>query len=154
MPTKDSYDDPASPYTNPLLPARPPGPLSATALSFAAAKAVRLAFAARESAQAFYIVRSLSASYYSSPPPSPTSILAALTAPRPAHARFLEFGQPVCPRLAAHCLLHGLVRAGLTHKAAEHAQLLLAGGIRLRPRTLSAVIHAATLPPDGAPPPN
>jgi pentatricopeptide repeat protein len=52
----------------------------------------------------------------------------------------IKFGRPVSSRLASHALLHGLLRVGRKKDAFTLASLMMETGIRLRSKTLSAVI--------------
>lgn len=120
------------------MPFPPSAPLTAAQISRAASQTVRLAFYNRESRNAYYVVNSLRHSQYRDRP------LDEL--PRAMRRGFtpIDFGQKVSHRLAAHCLLHGLVRAGLTMKAAKEAQLLMMDGVQIRSTTLEAVFYGLT----------
>jgi hypothetical protein len=58
----------------------------------------------------------------------------------------IDFGRDVSPRLSSHALLHGLLRIGHVHQASGLATMMLETGMRLRSKTVEAVLHA-TLPP-------
>ncbi|PFH50581.1 hypothetical protein AMATHDRAFT_60863 [Amanita thiersii Skay4041] len=52
----------------------------------------------------------------------------------------VQFGRPFSPRLSSHALLHGLLRIGLTKKAYKLTQLMIKDGIKVRSRTLEALM--------------
>ncbi|KAK2462293.1 hypothetical protein APHAL10511_005599 [Amanita phalloides] len=52
----------------------------------------------------------------------------------------LQFGRPVSPRLSSHTLLHGLLRVGLSKKVYKLTRLMIDDGIKVRSKTLEAVI--------------
>ncbi|THH13321.1 hypothetical protein EW146_g6880 [Bondarzewia mesenterica] len=54
----------------------------------------------------------------------------------------IDFGQPVSPRLAAHCLIHGLLRAGLQKPAAKLAEQMMDDGVGFRTKTFEALLRA------------
>ncbi|KAH9950167.1 hypothetical protein B0H21DRAFT_776953 [Amylocystis lapponica] len=54
----------------------------------------------------------------------------------------VDFGQPVSPRLTAHCFLHGLLRDGYGVKASKYAELMIAQGIRIRTSTMESIISS------------
>jgi hypothetical protein len=56
--------------------------------------------------------------------------------------QFIEFRQRLPVRLASHSFLHGLLRAGLSRKAAEQAELMMADGIRIRTKTMETILTA------------
>ncbi|KAF8631997.1 hypothetical protein AX17_004942 [Amanita inopinata Kibby_2008] len=53
----------------------------------------------------------------------------------------IKFGRPTSPRLPSHALLHGLLRIGLTKKAYNLTQLMIKDSIRVRSKTLEAVMQ-------------
>jgi hypothetical protein len=109
-------------------------------ISRAAAKAVRLCMRAGEVADAYYIVKSLE-NPPDIAPPQKTGFAHYIAVP---HRPFipLPFRPTISPRLSAHSLLHALIRVGLTTKAYQLAQSLMESDIKIRPRSLDAVIHA------------
>ncbi|TDL29147.1 hypothetical protein BD410DRAFT_823372, partial [Rickenella mellea] len=109
-------------------------PMKSAHLSRVAAETVRLAFQEGRSREAFLVVNSLHYStiiYKNGAPPSPL---------RQPHA--IDFGQAVSPRLAAHCLLHGLIRQGNTDKAGRLARKMMSMGLRVRNKSLEATMHS------------
>jgi hypothetical protein len=118
-------------------------------VSRAAAKAVRLSIRSGEIADAYYILNSL----FWSPNQTPlhkTGLARYINVP---HRPFipLQFSPTVSPRLTAHSLLHSLLRVGLTTKAYKLAESLMEEGVKIRPRSLNAVMHG--LMTEGATPP-
>ena len=120
--------------------------LSSAQISRAAAQAVRLSFATGDIRNAYYIVNSLRLSLLRKNNRS----LLNIPGVRSQIARFdpIVFPQFASPRLAAHALLHGLIRAGLTSKASQQAHLMMRDGIKIRSgsfdTTLSSLLSKAT----------
>ncbi|GJE84806.1 hypothetical protein PsYK624_008820 [Phanerochaete sordida] len=119
--------------------------MTAAQISRAAAQAVR----ASTLQDALYIVQSLR---YSLATPSEKEQVYELEeiyrttrrSPLDTHIPFqpIDFGQQVSPRLAAHSLLHSLLRQGRSYEAAKYAELFMKQGVRLRPHTLHATVKA------------
>ena len=119
--------------------------MTAAQISRAAAQAVRIS----SPEDALYIINSL---HFSTTAPSEKENIRKLeevfrTAPRPpllVHIPFqlIDFGQPVSPRLASHCLLHMLLRRGHLRQASQFAESLMKKGARIRPHTLEAIVQA------------
>ena len=127
-------------------PAITPPPLSTNHLSppqisRAIATAIRISLARGATWDAFHLWHSLlwSAHHYYKPVSSSIS--------RPAFhkptATFvpIDFGLPVSTKLAGHCLLHGLLRAGETRTAAMLAQRMMANGDELRPLSFNILLY-------------
>ena len=93
-----------------------------------------------EIADAYYIVNSLQSSVHPDPKPIHKIPIVRSLPHRPFFP--LDFGRPISPRLAAHSLLHGLLRVGLTIKAYKLAEEMMADGIKLRPKSLDATIRS------------
>ncbi|KAI0253030.1 hypothetical protein BJV78DRAFT_234586 [Lactifluus subvellereus] len=53
----------------------------------------------------------------------------------------IDFGRPVSTRLAGHCLLHGLLRAGETKAAAKLTEQMMAYGEELRPLSFNILLR-------------
>ncbi|KIM84003.1 hypothetical protein PILCRDRAFT_819030 [Piloderma croceum F 1598] len=118
-------------------------------VSRAAAKAVHISMRTGKIADAYYILNSLQWSPNITPPHK-MGLARHINVP---HRPFipLEFGPSVSARLVAHSLLHGLLRVGLTTKAYRLAETLMGGGMKIRPRSLDAIMHG--LLAQGATPP-
>ena len=123
-----------------VMPEAPTEPSTDAQISRAAAKAVRLCVRAGEVADAYYIVKSLE-NPPNTAPPQKKGFAHYIAVP---HRSFipLPFRPTVSPRLSAHSLLHALLRVGLTTKAYQLAQSSMKSDIKIRPRSLDAVIHA------------
>ncbi|KAF8629642.1 hypothetical protein AX15_003373 [Amanita polypyramis BW_CC] len=65
----------------------------------------------------------------------------------------MQFGRPVSPRLSSHTLLHGLLRVGLTKKAYKLTCLMINDGMKVRSKSLEAVMQGfyPTTPPKFTP---
>jgi pentatricopeptide repeat protein len=109
-------------------------------MSRAACQAVRLSIQNGALGDAYYVVNSL----WNSTLRGTTDASEKPRCLRQSRQNFesvtINFGREVSPRLSSHALLHGLVRIGLTKKAYKLAELMMESGIRLRSRTLEAVI--------------
>ena len=127
----------------------PPSPtkrskLTQAQISRASAQAVRISMQSGNTADAYYIVNSLS---YSMHPDTQTldetldKIPFVRSVPRKPFIP-LEFGTSVSPRLSAHALIHGLLRVGLPTKAFKLTEELMEDGIKVRPRSITAVTNA------------
>jgi hypothetical protein len=118
---------------------------TAAQLSRAAAQAVRLSIQQGQLKDAYYVVTSLQASW--DPP-----VEGELPKHRFRYPKFkpISFGQRVSPRLATHALLHGLMRVGLSVKAAQCAEYLMRDGFNIRSTTLQVTIrNIVPAPPPG-----
>ncbi|TFK74355.1 hypothetical protein BDN72DRAFT_955704 [Pluteus cervinus] len=60
---------------------------------------------------------------------------------------YLPFSGDISPRLPAHCLLHGLIRLGLTKKASVLATEMMSGGLRLHRSSLDLLISKLSAAP-------
>jgi PPR repeat family len=108
-------------------------------VSRAAAMAVRISVRTGEIADAYYILNSLQWSPNITPPHK-MGLARHINVP---HRPFipLQFSPSVSARLAAHSLLHELLRVGLATKAYRLAETLMGGNMKIRPRSLDAVMH-------------
>jgi hypothetical protein len=114
--------------------------LSSPQISRASATAIRISVARGDIWDSFHLWHSLrwSMSRYRKPgsdfpPRSP------LHTPLPFVP--IDFARPVSTRLAAHCLLHSLLRAGETKTAAILTERMMADGEELHPLSLSTLLR-------------
>lgn len=121
-----------------------PPSLTDAQLSRAAHQAIHKCIQLHSFGDAYYIVNSLRFSNFQHKK-SPIKFTGVRSADDFESAA-MQFGRPVSPRLSSHALLHGLLRAGLTKKAHKLTRLMINDGIRLRSKTLEAVMHGF-LPP-------
>ncbi|KAM6495490.1 hypothetical protein JOM56_008196 [Amanita muscaria] len=131
-------------YTSARLATSSPPSLTDAQLSRAAHRAIHKCIQLHSFGDAYYIVNSLRFSNFQH-----KKSLIKFTGVRSAddfESAAMQFGRPVSPRLSSHALLHGLLRAGLTKKAYNLTRLMINDGIRLRSKTLEAVMHGF-LPP-------
>ncbi|KZT38947.1 hypothetical protein SISSUDRAFT_701797 [Sistotremastrum suecicum HHB10207 ss-3] len=129
----------AAAFAAPSQPSEPEIRYTTSQISRAAGKTIRLAFGEGDSRNAFFVFTSLCKNHDE----KPSVVLPSVIEPLP-------FSNLVTPRFAGHCLIHQLLRAGLTIKAARCTDKLLFARVKLHPRTLSAVIQAlcrSSLPP-------
>ena len=118
--------------------------LTQAQISRASAQAVRISIHSGNTADAYYIVNSLSHSMH---PEAPTldetldKIPLVRSVPRRPFIP-LEFDTSVSPRLSAHALIHGLLRVGLPTKAFKLTEELMEDGIKVCPRSITAVTNA------------
>ncbi|KZP21734.1 hypothetical protein FIBSPDRAFT_787996 [Athelia psychrophila] len=111
----------------------PKSSMTSAQQSRAAAKAMRICVRSGAIADAHYILKSLFQSKF----PLPPSIT------RTSHRKGftpLQFNSYISPKLAAHALLHELVRVGMTQKAYLVAQNLIKSDFTIHPRTLNLII--------------
>jgi hypothetical protein len=104
--------------------------LSSPQISRASAAAIRISVARGDIWDSFHLWHSLRWSMHRYRKPGSSS------APRPPFRAPLpfvpiDFARPVSTRLAAHCLLHSLLRAGETKTAAKLTELMMADGEEL-----------------------
>ncbi|KAG1753241.1 hypothetical protein EDB19DRAFT_817863 [Suillus lakei] len=123
------------------VPVSPPSPTTASEISLAAARAVRMSCANGAIADALFIVNSLRRSNF--PPQPSTHNGGGLLMPKLDYEP-IDFGQPVSPALSAHCLLHHFVRQRMSLRARQLAEQLMQDGTHIRPSTLHAVIQCQT----------
>lgn len=145
--SRDFFDRPDEPSMVPLhdgeisLP-----PLTRAQISRASAQAVRQC----TPADALYIVNSLHFSMYGHLKEEALRVLdearRATRLPLQQHVKFtpIDFGQPVSPRLSAHCFLHMLLRRGHSYQAAKFARLMIQNGLRIRTFTMESVVKAVS----------
>lgn len=116
-------------------------PATASEISLAASRAVRMSCANGAITDASFIVNSLRRSNL--PPQSSTEKGGGLLIPKLDYEP-IDFGQTVSPALSAHCLLHHFVRQRMSLRANQLAGQLMADGTRIRASTLHAVIQCQT----------
>ncbi|KAG1843485.1 hypothetical protein DFJ58DRAFT_38191 [Suillus subalutaceus] len=121
--------------------ASPPSPATASEISLAAARAVRMSCANGAITDASFIVNSLRRSNL--PPQPSTDKGGGLLIPKLDYEP-IDFGQPVSPALSAHCLLHHFVRQRMSLRARQLAEQLMQDGTHIRASTLHAVIQCQT----------
>ena len=115
------------------------GHLSSPQISRGSATAIRISVARGDTWDGFHLWNSLRWSMYRYGKPGFSS------APQPpfrAPSPFvpIDFGRPVSTRLAAHCLLHSLLRAGETKMAAKLTERMMADGEELHPLSFDALL--------------
>lgn len=125
-PTLESHPTETSPSPPPLTPAQ---------ISRAASQTVRLAILSNEINNAFYVVNSLRHSRNRDDPCDDASKAA------PQDFTLIDFGQKVSHRLAAHCLLHSLLRQGKARRAVAEVRRMMEDGMMIRPLTLEAIFE-------------
>ena len=62
--------------------------------------------------------------------------------PMPEGFTEIAYSRAVSPRLSNHAFLHAMIRSGHAARAARLAELMMARGTRMQPRTLEALIGA------------
>jgi hypothetical protein len=122
-------------------PPAPPvqSPLSSARLAITAANAVRQLCNSGAFRDAHYIINSLRLSKHpNAPRPEPLKL------PFLPNFEFvpITFDKPISPRLAAHALLHHMIRKESPLKAYETAHILMRNGIQLREATFLKVTEA------------
>lgn len=124
---------------------QPQRPMTKAQISRSAAQAVRLC----TPSDALYIVNSLHFSTFGALRHEFLRVLDETHKPK-ASSRLstyipfkpIEFGEPISPRLSAHCFLHKLLRQGHAFQAARLAELMMEHGIRIRTFTLETMVAA------------
>jgi hypothetical protein len=116
------------------------GHLSSPQISRGSATAIRISVARGDTWDGFHLWHSLRWSMYHYRKPGSSS------APQPPFrtpSPFvpIDFGRPVSTRLAAHCLLHSLLRAGETKMAAKLTERMMADGEELHPLSFDALLR-------------
>ncbi|KAI0276163.1 hypothetical protein BGY98DRAFT_987728 [Russula aff. rugulosa BPL654] len=120
------------------------GHLSSPQISRASAAAIRISVARGDTWDGFHLWHSLRWSIYrhrepgSSPAPQPP-----FRSPSPFVP--IDFGRPVSTRLAAHGLLHSLLRAGKTEIAAKLTERIMADGEELHPLSFGTLLSQLNL---------
>jgi hypothetical protein len=133
-----STTDPPSPpsvTTSPFV----AGHLSLPQISRVSAAAIRISVARGDTWDGFHLWHSLRWSMYRH------RKLSSSSAPQPpfrSPSPFvpIDFGRPVPTRLAAHCLLHSLLRAGETKMAAGLTEQMTADGEELHPLSFGTLL--------------
>ena len=110
------------------------GPLTSAQISRIASQGVRMAIERHQPGDAITIIQSLSHSVKTRS--SPTKLIDPLRKPA------IDFGLPVSPRLASHCLLHGLIRSGHYKQADTAAKQMFQLGIPVHSKSLEAIVHS------------
>lgn len=115
------------------------GHLSSPQISRGSATAIRISVARGDTWDGFHLWHSLRWSMYRYGKPGSSS------APQPPFrtpSPFvpIDFGRPVPTRLAAHSLLHSLLRAGETKMAAKLTERMMADGEELHPLSFDALL--------------
>ncbi|KAG1888864.1 hypothetical protein F4604DRAFT_1915929 [Suillus subluteus] len=134
---RSSHDDTQEAGDSPS----PPSPATASEISLAAARAVRMSCANGAITDASFIVNSLRRSNL--PPQPSTDKGGGLLIPKLDYEP-IDFGQPVSPALSAHCLLHHFVRQRMSLRARQLAEQLMQDGTHIHASTLHAVIQCQT----------
>ncbi|KII96020.1 hypothetical protein PLICRDRAFT_694113 [Plicaturopsis crispa FD-325 SS-3] len=132
-------DGRAEPSTHSDIGDEPLPILTSAQAARAAAQAVRLSLQDGDVRDAYYVVNSARASHMAQSSTKMPAKILGLRSPIPEF-RPIDFGQPISPRLAAHTLLHGLVAAGFSRKAAQFADILMRDGMQLRTATLHTIL--------------
>jgi len=115
------------------------GHLSSPQISRASAAAIRISVARGDTWDGFHLWHSLRWSMYryqkhgSSSAPRPPFRTSSPFVP-------IDFGRPVSTRLAAHCLLHSLLRVGETKIAAKLTERMMADGEELHPLSFDTLL--------------
>ena len=113
------------------------GHLSSPQISRASAAAIRISVARGNTWDGFHLWHSLRWSTFHYRKPSSPAPKLPFSAPSPFVP--IDFGRPVPTRLAAHCLLHSLLRAGETEVAAKLTEQMMADGEELRPLSFNTL---------------
>src|SRR6267154_263455 len=129
------------PPSAPLMTTSPfvAGHLSSPQISRASAAAIRISVARGDSWDGFHLWHSLRWSMYryrkpgSSSTPQPSFHTPSPFVP-------IDFGRSVSTRLAAHCLLHSLLRAGETKMAAKLTERMMTNGEELHPLSFDTLL--------------
>ncbi|KAI5884937.1 uncharacterized protein SCHCODRAFT_02673938 [Schizophyllum commune H4-8] len=148
-PASSPHTHTAPPDTACNLPS-PPTASSAHA-SRMAAQSIRLCVAQKAFGDAFYIFHAVK---YSNDPAFDASAqdLSGYGRDLPRYADVaLQFGQTVNPRLAAHALLHSLLRAGQPELAYRFSIKMMEAGVEFHHRSLEGVIKFLSPLPNESP---
>jgi hypothetical protein len=137
-----TIDPPSAPSmtTSPFI----VGHLSSPQISRVSAAAIRISVARGDTWDGFHLWHSLRWSIYrhrepgSSPAPQPP-----FRSPSPFVP--IDFGRPVSTRLAAHGLLHSLLRAGKTEIAAKLTERIMSDGEELHPLSFGTLLSQLNL---------
>ena len=140
-----SVDHPESHHHHQALVSLRPGQVSR-----ATAQAVRLSMQKGKFGDALYLINSLLESHNPNPSGSPRTKLIQSESQVSALTP-IDFGQPIPPSLCAHAFLHGLTRNGFGNRAAAYVETFEQCGVRIRPATVSAIIHSLTTSPQSPP---
>lgn len=118
------------------------GHLSSPQISRASATAIRISVARGDTWDGFHLWHSLRWSMYRYRKPGSSSAPQWPQPPFHAPSPFvpIDFGRPVSTRLAVHCLLHSLLRAGEIKMAAELTERIMADGEKLHPLSFDTLL--------------
>jgi hypothetical protein len=112
-------------------------------ISLAAAQAIRMCIRNGGIGDGFFVLNSIRyAAYRQKSSTLPFKMPGMLYSRAEFEAAALQFGPDVSPRLAAHVLLHGLLRNNLAEPAFDLAKMIMAEGVILRSATMEAIIEA------------
>lgn len=112
---------------------------SVAQLSRAGASAIRVSLAHENTWDAFHLLHSMRWSYHHHRPE--TTRLPKYKFKKPMESfEPVDFGHPVSPRLAAHCLVHGLLRNGQRKLAAKLALQMMDDGVEFRAKTFESLL--------------
>ena len=113
--------------------------LSSPQVSRASAAAIRISVTRGDIWDGFHLWRSLRWSmYYYQKPGSTSTLCPPFRVPSPFVP--IDFGRPVSSRLATHCLLHSLLRAGKTKLAAQLTEDMMDDGQELHPLSFGTLL--------------
>ena len=120
------------------------GHLSSPQISRASAGAIRISVTRGDTWDGFHLWHSLRWSMYRYREPGFSS---APQQPFRTPSPFvpIDFGRPVSTRLATHCLLHSLLRAGETKIAAKFTERMMANGEELHPLSFGTLLSQLNL---------
>ena len=121
------------------------GHLSSPQISRTSAAAIRISVARGDTWDGFHLWHSLRWSMYRYRKPASSSTpQPPFRTPSPFVP--IDFGRPVSTRLATHCLLHSLLRAGKTKMAANFTSRLMADGGELHPLSFGTLLRQLNSP--------
>lgn len=137
----DLYSSIIHPPSAPSMPTSPfvVGHLSSPQISRVSAAAIRISVARGDTWDGFHLWHSLRWSTHHHRKPGSTSA-PQLSFRSPSPFVPIDFGRPVPTRLAAHCLLHSLLRAGETKVAAKLTEQMMADGEELHSSSFGALL--------------
>ena len=115
------------------------GHLSSPQISRASAAAIRISVSRGDTWDGFHLWHSLRWSAFRYRKPG-TSSAPQLPFRTPSPFVPIDFGRPVSHRLAAHCLLHSLLRAGETKTAAKLTERMMTDGEELHPLSFNTLL--------------
>src|SRR5216684_7652339 len=130
------------PPSSPLITTSPflVGHLSSPQISRASAASIRISVARGDVWDGFHLWHSLRWSMYRYRKPG-SSTIPQLPFRAPFPFVPIDFARPVSPRLAAHCLLHSLLKAGETKTAAKLTEQIMADGGEIHPLSFNILLR-------------